>query len=436
MLTGREKPALPTPPPALDPRAALEWELDPERGRRNLAGGVVVFRIGSLLWMIAFNLASGGFAQPLLAYLSFIAAGAWTGWLSAHRDDQGRNWVLGLDLALSTYLVLVAAYVVAPGGVTSPARLFFATAYPVSTPLMWGMSRGVKGGLGSAFVLSVAIALTRPLNHVAYQHLSSFVGVANGAAYYFMAGGTMGAIAGALDSSARSVSAAVDKVIQEQQHVLEEQRVAAQERERAARIAVRQDLRRRIHDTVLNVLGAVNRDLRELVARHQDAELGSYSRQLARAEDDLRYLINQEDEETPRGLVSLEDWLHATKAKVMEIEVTLSRVARIYIPIAAADELCAAVYQALRNVADHAETDRAWIFADVEDGQLLVSVRDAGKGFEYDEHRLRDTRKVGMLESMKGRIQSLGGRMKVTTAPGLGTTVEFHVPMQADWVSR
>jgi signal transduction histidine kinase len=436
MLTGPEKPAPPTPPPERDSRAALERELDAERGRRNLAGGVVVFRIGSLLWMIVFNLASGGFAQPLLAYLSLAAAAAWTGWLSVHRDDQGRNWVLGLDLALSTYLVLVAAYVVPPGGVTAPTRLFFATAYPVSTPLMWGMSRGVGGGLGSAFVLSVAIALTRPLNHVPYQHLSSFVGVANGAAYYFMAGGTMGAIASALDSSARSVNEAVDKVIQEQQLVLEEQRVAAQERERAARIAVRQDLRRRIHDTVLNVLGAVNRDLRELVARHQDAELGNYSRQLVRAEDDLRYLINQEDEETPRGLVSLEDWLHATKAKVLEIEVTLSRVARIYIPIAAADELCAAVHQALRNVADHAETDHAWIFADVEDGQLLTSVRDAGRGFEYDEHRLRDARKVGILESMKGRIESLGGRMKVVTAPGLGTTVEFYVPMQADWVSR
>jgi signal transduction histidine kinase len=436
VLPGPKKPVLPTPPPVLDPRAALEWELDPERGRRNLAGGVVVFRIGSLLWMIVFNLASGGFAQPLLAYLSFVAAAAWTGWLSAHRDDQGRTWVLGLDLALSTYLVLVSAYVVAPGGVTSPSRLFFATAYPVSTPLMWGMSRGVKGGLGSALVLSVAIALTRPLNHVPYQHLSSFVGVANGAAYYFMAGGTMGAIARSLDSSARSVSKAVDRVILQQQHVLEQQRVAAQERERAARIAVRQDLRRRIHDTVLNVLGAVNRDLRELVVRHSDAELGGYSRQLARAEDDLRYLINQEDEETPRGLVSLEDWLHATKAKVAEIEVTLSRVARIYIAIAAADELCAAVHQALRNVADHAETGHAWIFADVEDGQLLASVRDAGKGFQYDEHRLRDARKVGMLESMKGRIESLGGRMKVTTAPGLGTTVEFYVPMQGDWVSR
>jgi signal transduction histidine kinase len=66
----------------------------------------------------------------------------------------------------------------------------------------------------------------------------------------------------------------------------------------------------------------------------------------------------------------------------------------------------------------------------------LTSVRDAGRGFDYDEHRLRDAGRVGMLESMKGRVASLGGRMKVTTAPGLGTTVEFNVPMQADWVSR
>ena len=40
----------------------------------------------------------------------------------------------------------ISAYVVPEGHVVSSGRLFFATAYPVSTPLMWGMSKGVWGG--------------------------------------------------------------------------------------------------------------------------------------------------------------------------------------------------------------------------------------------------------------------------------------------------
>jgi signal transduction histidine kinase len=31
---------------------------------------------------------------------------------------------------------------------------------------------------------------------------------------------------------------------------------------------------------------------------------------------------------------------------------------------------------------------------------------------------------------MKGRIEELGGRMELRSAPGLGTDVEFHVPVE------
>lgn len=56
--------------------------------------------------------------------------------------------------------------------VLSPNRLFFATAYPVSTTLVWGAFRRVRGGLFAAAVLSVALALTRPLNGIPYRHLA------------------------------------------------------------------------------------------------------------------------------------------------------------------------------------------------------------------------------------------------------------------------
>jgi len=39
---------------------------------------------------------------------------------------------------------------------------------------------------------------------------------------------------------------------------------------------------------------------------------------------------------------------------------------------------------------------------------VVVSVRDDGAGFVYDEAELHSSVKAGILKSMKGRIESLG----------------------------
>jgi signal transduction histidine kinase len=69
------------------------------------------------------------------------------------------------------------------------------------------------------------------------------------------------------------------------------------------------------------------------------------------------------------------------------------------------------------------------VFAEAEHGWVTISLRDDGRGFDYDEDRLRADGKVGMLKSMKGRVEELGGRMRVETAPGEGTEIEFRVPV-------
>jgi signal transduction histidine kinase len=59
---------------------------------------------------------------------------------------------------------------------------------------------------------------------------------------------------------------------------------------------------------------------------------------------------------------------------------------------------------------------------------VVLSIRDDGRGFEYDEDGMRAAGKVGMLHSMKGRVEEMGGRMRVESTPGAGTEVEFRVP--------
>ena len=110
------------------------------------------------------------------------------------------------------------------------------------------------------------------------------------------------------------------------------------------------------------------------------------------------------------------------------VPVTVSAVGPMWMPRSRAEELAAAVRQALENVARHAEASRAVVFADLEDEEITVSVRDDGVGFEYDEARLQQAGKAGMLKSMKGRAEELGGRMEVTSSPGNGTEIEFRVP--------
>ena len=98
-------------------------------------------------------------------------------------------------------------------------------------------------------------------------------------------------------------------------------------------------------------------------------------------------------------------------------------------PARDASEVAAAVRQALENVVQHAQATQVVIFAEPEDGWVTVSVRDNGVGFAYDEDRLEAEGRAGLLRSMKGRIEGLAGRMRVLSAPGLGTEVEFRVPV-------
>ena len=103
----------------------------------------------------------------------------------------------------------------------------------------------------------------------------------------------------------------------------------------------------------------------------------------------------------------------------------------VVLAAARAREVAAAVGAALANVAAHAgEAARAWVLLEDEGHELVVSVRDDGRGFEPD--RLAEARaegRLGVASSIEGRVRELGGTMAVESAPGAGTEVELRVPV-------
>ncbi|HEX2196761.1 MAG TPA: ATP-binding protein [Actinomycetota bacterium] len=390
----------------------------PERSRRTLIRGVLVFRWVWLAWMsiVAFTDA-GNYRNAGLAWASIGLAGAWTAWVtvSSRRWDQLTLWI---DLAVCSWLIAVSAVVVHEGEVLD--RAFFATGYPLTAALAWGVRRGPRGGLAAGATLGALLALTRPLNGVPLQDLPAreVRDLVSGIINYLVAGGAVGFVSILLVRSAQALQDATDELVRE--------------RERAARLAERESLAREIHDSVLQVLALIHKKGRELARRgdippEEVARLGALAE---KQEAELRSLILRDPEKVPEGTTSLRADLEAVARSVSDVAVSVGCVGPLWVERRVGEELVAAVKQALANVAEHARASRATVFAEEEDGRLHVSVRDDGVGFVYDEDALRAGGKAGLLKSIKGRVEDLGGSMTVTSAPGNGTEIELAVPVR------
>ncbi len=85
--------------------------------------------------------------------------------------------------------------------------------------------------------------------------------------------------------------------------------------------------------------------------------------------------------------------------------------------------------EALRNVWKHSEASRGWVTVEFEDGKIILTVTDNGKGFELPERvgDLASTGKLG-LAGMQERAQLIEGTLTLHSEPGKGTTVIIEVP--------
>ncbi|HVM33951.1 MAG TPA: ATP-binding protein [Actinomycetota bacterium] len=386
-----------------------------ERLRVTLARGVLLFRWAMVAFMTAIAATGEPFRRPVLAWISIAVAAAWTTVLTVRGHRWQTSYML-VDFAVCAWLLIASGVVVPVESVVS-GRPFFAQGYPVSAAVMWGVARGPGSGLAAGAALSLFLIAVRPLNGVPLDELEArqVATLAGAVLNYIVAAGAVGLVARLLVESAEAVDAA--------------NRAAVVERERAARLAERERIGRQIHDSVLQVLALIHKRGRELTRVRQipPAKVAELADLAGAQEVELRGLILREPEESPTGSASLRAALEQTARAVEGIAVTVSSVGPVWLDRACVEEIAAATRQALDNVVEHAAAGSATVFAEEEDGVVSITVRDDGRGFAYDEDHLRATGKAGMLKSMKGRIEDLGGTMSVSSAPGRGTEIEFRL---------
>lgn len=174
-----------------------------------------------------------------------------------------------------------------------------------------------------------------------------------------------------------------------------------------------------VHDSVLHTLTLIQRnaeDPREVsrLARAQERELRAW---LYRPEG-----TGRDDEPTTLAA--------AVRAAAAEVEDAHGvQVEVVCVGDCPLDERLVAQMQAAREAMVNAAkygggTAAVQVYAEVEEARVFVSVRDHGPGFDLD--RVPADR-MGVRESIIGRMRRNGGAAQVRSAPGGGTEVELEM---------
>ncbi len=386
-----------------------------EPGRRGLMRGILAYRFASFGLMVALasmvELRSPAATWPVLA-----AFGAWilaVSWL--HAWEQ--RWVRWVDLAASALLLVTASFLAAEESLV--VEPFFAAAYPLSSVMTWAASGGVVGGLAASVALAIPLASSRWLNGVAFTDLrpGDVLGIAVGVIYYVLAGWLIGLFTETMDRAARSLRSANEE--------------AARQREHAARLQEREVLARTIHDSVLQSLAVVHRRGQELAARDrvETGEVADLVRLVDVQERALRSLLREPPADPPDGAVPLRTALEAGAFGIVGVDISVGTIEPAWVSAGAAAEVSAAVHAALDNVVRHASAANATVFGERQGEHLIVSIRDDGVGFEADA--AIELGRFGIARSIRGRIEDLGGDVRIESAPGRGTEVELRMPVGA-----
>ncbi|GLI26026.1 hypothetical protein ARHIZOSPH14_02680 [Agromyces rhizosphaerae] len=205
---------------------------------------------------------------------------------------------------------------------------------------------------------------------------------------------------------------------------------------RAERLASELEARQRqdarlLHDTVLATLsllahagvGVAPETLREQA--REDARLLRQLRLDATASSQAASTFFTP--EPPEDDEALGSTLESVKQRFgrMGLDVHWHGTGQVLLPRETLDALLGAMAECLENVRRHSGVAEADVTVTDDATTVRAMVTDAGVGFDV---AAVDSERLGFAESVVGRLHAVGGRVRLFSSPGSGTTVMLEVP--------
>lgn len=240
----------------------------------------------------------------------------------------------------------------------------------------------------------------------------------------------------ALDLESRARQDLLDRLVDAQAELAEEQH-------RTGALAERTRLSREIHDSVGQGLSSINLLLQaaEQAWDTQPETARDHVRTAAATArdglDEVRRVVRDLAPADLAGDVTgtaLPDALPAALRRAAEQAAPGMRVEvrvdgePVVVPADVAAALVRTARGALANVREHAGAGRVALTLTYHLDEVVLDVRDDGRGFDPTQVRPSGTRGRG-LAGIRDRAAALGGRADVESAPGEGTTVSVRFPV-------
>ncbi|MGH3508671.1 MAG: MacS family sensor histidine kinase, partial [Nocardioidaceae bacterium] len=374
-----------------------------EQVETTLFRALAVLRIVVLVYVVALNIGRWHeFDHPTLGWVVIGAMVVWTGVVTWGYDATARR---RLPLLIADLAVAIAALASTPY-IQSDAML---ARHASTMPSFWVMASVLAWAIRFGWVAGVSTAVLMSAADVAFR--TNRNGTTWGNIFLLLLGAGIVGYAATLVRDAAEARARAERIA-----------AAMQERARLARV---------VHDGVLQVLALVQKRGHELGG--DAAELG---RLAGEQEIALRALVQGDAYAQRRGAPAVEG---ATVDLVAELErlqsatVTVSGPGGVLrVPSHFAGELLAVVRACLDNVTKHVGPGaRAWVLLEDLGQRVAITVRDEGPGIatgRLDE--ARDEGRLGVAESIRGRMADLGGTAELRTRPGQGTEWELSGPVR------
>ncbi len=192
-----------------------------------------------------------------------------------------------------------------------------------------------------------------------------------------------------------------------------------------------------MHDGLAQVLGYVNTKVQaanEYLRRGKSEEAKQQLRELADSAREaytdvresiigLRALPNAERSLTDALREFVERWREQSGV-VAELSIDPDLRLRPAVEL----QLIRIVQESLTNIRKHARATKARVDLRRDGERLRVTIADDGTGFDVTQRTRGEFPRFG-LTTMRERAESIGGTLAIDSAPGLGTTVTFTMPL-------
>lgn len=238
----------------------------------------------------------------------------------------------------------------------------------------------------------------------------------------------------ALRAKERSHAKSLEKSarLQRQLRRLSRQLLSAQEDER-------KKISRELHDVIGQTLAGINIHLSNLkmAAAHEQKDFGRKITQTQRLVEKSADLVNNFAREL-RPAVLDDLGLIPALHSFMKTFTTETGVRTRLTTVAAVEGLTATrrtalfrvAQEALTNVARHAKATTVKVTIEKLSSAIRMTIEDDGKSFEVRSAFRRGGRKRLGLLGMRERIEMVGGRFQVESAPGKGTIITGTIPLR------